>query len=129
MTERKITRQSIQPTYDSRETGPRYNVSSFVNDKPVSFMDPIDDPFVRHTVHVGLWDLLKAVCRGRLKVEVTVGGDKGICDDVLELDANTLIGGSSRRVEFDRDIGRALVRHVKGEEAAASEAGDLDDSK
>lgn len=124
--ERKIRRQSIEPTYDSRETGPRYYVTSTVNDQPVAWMQKIDDPFVRHTVHVHWTDLLRALIRGRLKVEVLVGGDRDIVDDVLELDGNTLIGGSSRRAEFDAGISKALVRHVKGEEAAAHEAGDLD---
>lgn len=47
---RTITRRSIEPTYDSRETGPRYHVSSTVDGRPVAFMEPIQDPFVNHTI-------------------------------------------------------------------------------
>jgi hypothetical protein len=118
---RTPTRQSIQPTYDSRETGPRYHVTSTVSDRPVAFMKKIDDPFVRHTLHVHWTDLLRGLFRGGLKVEVIVGGDRDIVDDVLELDANTLIGGSSRRAEFDRGIHKALKRMAKEDEVAESD--------
>lgn len=125
-TYRSITRQSIEPTYDSRETGPRYHVTSTVDDRSVAFMVKIQDPFVNHTIHIGWRDLLRGLLRRKLTVCVVVGGDKQIVDDVLELDAETLVGGSSRRAEYDAGISKALVRHVKGEEAAAHEAGDLD---
>lgn len=39
-------RQSIQPTYDSRETGPRFSVEYFVNGRSID-KTPISDPFLR----------------------------------------------------------------------------------
>lgn len=110
-------RQSIQPTYDSRETGPRYHVTSRIDDRPVVTMEPIQDPFVRHTVYVGWRDLLRGLIRRRLSVTVIVGGDRRIVDDVLELDADTLVLNSSRAREFHSSLGKALVRHIKAEEA------------
>lgn len=104
-------RQSIEPTYDSRETGPQYWVTSTINDRPVAFREPIDDPFVRHTVHLSTLDLLRGLFRRRLTVEVTVDGTKDRVDDVLELDANTLTPGvNTRRIEFNQQIHDALGR-------------------
>lgn len=110
-------RHSIQPTYDSRETGPRYHVTSRIDDRPVVTMEPIQDPFVRHTVYLGWRDLLRGLIRRRLSVTVLVGGDRDIVDDVLELDADTLVPSSSRAREFRSGIGKAMVRHMKAEEA------------
>lgn len=94
-------RHSIEPTYDSRETGPRYHISSTINDKPVDKRTPLSDPFVRYTLAIHWWDALRAILtRGHLDVEVRVDGDKGIVDDVLELDINTLLPNSTRRYEF-----------------------------
>jgi hypothetical protein len=57
----------------------------------VSFQSPVPDPFVRTTVHVGVWDALRALLRGRpVEVTVIVGGDAEVVNDVLELDSNTL---------------------------------------
>jgi hypothetical protein len=102
-------RQSIEPTYDSAETGPRFHVSTFVDDRPVSFMEPIFDPFVRTTVTLGWRDLFRGLRQRRLTVVVNVGGHPAVCDDVLELDAQTLVPGSSRRDEFDLSLGASLV--------------------
>lgn len=77
------------PTYDSRETGPRFHVSSRVGDKTVAFQEPIADPFVRHTVTLGWPALLRGLLRGELAVTVLVGGDTEVVNDVLNLDANT----------------------------------------
>jgi hypothetical protein len=101
-------RQSIQPTYDSRETGDRYHVTSRIGDRTITFQEPISDPFVRTTVTVGWPDILRGLLRRRLTVTVLVGGDPQIIDDVLELDANTLVSGSTRRDEFNQGIHAAL---------------------
>lgn len=102
-------RESINPTYDSRETGARYHVSSRVDDRPVMVMEPVDDPFVRHTVHLGWWDLLRGLLRRRLSVTVIVGGDRDIVEDVLELDNNYLgQGDTSRRREFNTGLNRDM---------------------
>jgi hypothetical protein len=106
-------RQSIQPTYDSRETGPRYHVTSRINDRTVTFQQSLDDPFVRHTVHLGWRDLLRGLLRRRLAVTVIVGADPELMDDVMELDANTLVPGSTRRDEFNQGINNALAFHGK----------------
>lgn len=116
-TGRKV-RQSIQPTYDSRETGPRFCVTSEIGDRTIAFRQPIPDPFVRQTIHVGFWDLLRGLFRRRLSVTVVVGGDLDVMNDVLELDANTLIPNSTRRLEFNDELRRAIVRTSKETEAA-----------
>lgn len=104
------TRQSIQPTYDSRETGHAFHVTYRVNDKTVTFREPIADPFIHGRVVIGWLGLLRTLLRGRLVVEVLVDGDKDRVDDVLELDANTLISKSSRRLAFDGQIQEAMKR-------------------
>jgi len=95
-------RQSITPTYDSRTTGPRYHVTTRINDRTIGFETPISDPFVRQTVHVGTRDLLRSLFRWRLEVVVIVGGDRDVVEDVLELDAEWLGGDSTRRDEFTK---------------------------
>lgn len=98
-------RKSITPTYDHRKTGDRYTVTSKVNGRPIAWQEPIPDPFVRHTVHVSWKDLLRSLIRRRgLAVEVTVGGDPGIVEDVLELDANYLGPNCTRRQEFNTEL-------------------------
>lgn len=95
---------SLRATYDSAETGPRYWVTSTIDGRPVVFHQPIQDPFVRHTVHLGWRDLLRGLLRRRLTVEVTVGADGQLMDDVLELDAQTLIPGRTRREAFHQSL-------------------------
>lgn len=102
-------RFSVRPTYDSQETGPRYWVTSTINGRPVAFQQPLPDPFVRHTVRVCLLDLLRGILRGRLTVEVTVGGDPEIMDDVLELDSQTLIHGRTRHEAFRQSMHSKLA--------------------
>lgn len=103
-------RQSIQPTYDSRETGPRYHVTSRVDDRTIVFREPIEDPFVRHTVHLRWPDLLRGLLRRRLSVTVLVDGDPDVMNDVMELDANTLVPDSTRQAEFQAGIHDAMRR-------------------
>lgn len=103
-------RQSIAPTYDSRETGPRYYVSTWIGNRPIEFRKPVDDPFVSVRVNVGWRDLLRGLLRRRLHVGVSVGADPALMDDVLELDANTLVPNSTRQVEFRGEINDALGR-------------------
>lgn len=103
-------RPSVRATYDSRQTGPRYHVTSWVNDRPVVHMQPVDDPFVRHTVNLHWRDLLRGLLRRRLSVTVTIGGDIEVMDDVLELDENTLISGRTRHAAFHSHINESLGR-------------------
>ena len=108
-------RQSIQPTYDSRETGPRYHVTTTIDGRVIGkFRHRVSDPFVHQTVHIGLRDLWRGLLRRSLTVEVTVGGDLDVMDDVLDLDANNLsIGPSTRRDEFNARINDSLGRFAR----------------
>lgn len=109
-------RVSIQPTYDSRETGPRYHVTTCVNDRTIEFQKPIGDPFVRQTVHIGTRDLWRALLRGRLEVVVLVGGDRDVIEDVMELDDNYLGVNCTRRQEFTTEaFGQFAVDAELGE--------------
>lgn len=102
-------RNSIKSTYDSRETGPAYHVTYQIGDRTLTFQEPIDDPFVRGIVRVSRWEMLKSLLRWRpLKVCMIVGGHLDRMYDVLELDDNTLIPGSSRRAAFDSHINERL---------------------
>lgn len=103
-------RQSITPTYDSRETGPRYNVSTWIGNRPVEFRKPIEDPFVSAGVYIGWRDLLRGLLGGRLYVGFGVDADTDLVNDVLELDANTLVPNSTRQAEFRAEINEALGR-------------------
>jgi hypothetical protein len=64
----------------------RYYVTSSVDDRSVTFQQPIADPFVRHTVYVHWRDLLRSLMRGRMEVTVSVGADRDTVDAVLGLD-------------------------------------------
>ncbi|MCX5209738.1 hypothetical protein OG689_10630 [Kitasatospora sp. NBC_00240] len=97
-------RRSIEPTYDSRKTGPRYHVTSDINGRIITWHQPLDDPFVRHTLHIHWRDLLRGLVRRSLTVTVRVGGDRDIVNDVLELDANALVPCSTRRDAFNFSI-------------------------
>lgn len=96
-------RQSIAPTYDHRETGDRFTVESRVNGRRAALV-PIRDPFVFHRVTLGWRDRL----RRKLVVEVIVGGDSEIVDDVMELDADCLTFNSTRRDEWNATVESAL---------------------
>lgn len=104
-------KNSVRATYDSAETGPRYTVTTFVNDQVVGeFRQPIADPFVRQTVYVGLGAAVRSFLRcRRLKVEVIVGGDIELMNDVLELDDQTLIRGRTRHAAFQQ----AMHQHLR----------------
>lgn len=109
-------RASVRATYDSRETGDRYHVTTSINDKTVSFQKRVPDPFVRTTVTVGLRDALAALLRLRpVKVEVVVGGDVEVMNDVLELDDNTLIPGRTRKAAFQQSMHGKLAAFGDGE--------------
>jgi len=101
-------RQSIQPTYDSRETGPRYYLSTFVRGRSLDWRKPIDDPFVSTEITIGWPDLLRALLRRRLVVRVQVDADRDLVEDVLELDGNYLGPNCTRRAEFNGQILAAL---------------------
>lgn len=119
-----MKRQSITPTYDSRKTGPRYHVTTRVNDRTIGFEKPISDPFVRQTVHVGTRDLLRSLLRRRLEIVIIVGGDREAVEDVLELDAEWLGGDSTRRDEFTK---AAFASFAVDAELAEMADGDVDD--
>lgn len=105
-------RPSVRSTYDSRETGPRYWVTTAINGRQTEARRMLDDPFVRHTVKVylGWGDRLRALFGKPQEVTVTVGADKDLMDDVLELDENQLIAGRTRRAAFHSHMNEALGR-------------------
>lgn len=104
MSEPRKCRVSIPSTYDSRETGPRFHVTTGAGGRVVKFRAPIDDPFVNHEVRLGWLDLLRGLVRGHLTVNVVIGADVDLMNDVLELDENTLLARSTRRDEFNSQI-------------------------
>lgn len=101
-------RQSIEPTYDSRETGDRYHVTYKAGSRVVEWEKRMPDPFGRFTLTLGWRDLLRGLVRRRLAVEVLVGADPDVMNDVLELDSNCLIPNSTRRDEFNAGIQSAI---------------------
>lgn len=102
-------RLSIPSTYDSRETGPRYHVTTQVGHRRIKFHEAVQDPFVRTTIYIGWRDLLRGLLKGGLTTTVIVGADRDMVDDVLELDANTLTPGcNTRRDEFNASINEHL---------------------
>lgn len=102
-------RKSIEPTYDSRETGPRFNVESRINHQIIG-KQQIADPFVTHAVTIGFWDAVKAFLFDRkLRVEFRVDADIQIIEDVMELDANYLGANSTRRQQFNSLIESTLA--------------------
>jgi hypothetical protein len=101
-------RVSIAPTYDHQKTGDRFTVESRLNGQRLTY-EPMPDPFVFHRVVVGWRDLLRGLFRRRVEVEVIVGGDREIVEDVCELDSDYLgRPGSSRRREWDQHLDRRL---------------------
>lgn len=115
-------RQSIEPTYDSRDTGPRYHVTYKLDGKVITWQERLDDPFVRAVLKVSWLDRLRSLLRRDMEVEVLVGADPEMVDDVLELDANCLVlRPSTRRDEFNSSLSKALVRFAKEQEAAEGE--------
>lgn len=107
-------RQSIQPTYDSRETGPRFHVTYRINDRTITFQEQIADPFVTATLRISWLDRLKSLIRKDFSVTVLVGGDPEVVDDVLELDANHLgVRPSTRRQEWNSSLNEALGKFAE----------------
>lgn len=104
-------RRSIAPTYDSRETGPRFHVTVRLNGDTIVFQEPADDPFVRETVVavVSPFRWPQWLFRRTVRVEVLVDGDREIIEDVTELDANYHgRPGSTRHAEFGAALNTAL---------------------
>lgn len=111
MSEKKL-RLSIQPTYDQRETGERYSITTFVAGSKLS-ETKLPDPFVRHTVRVSFWDAIKSLLRtGHVEVYIRIDGDVEIIEDIMELDSNYIGHGSTRHREFHQSIEHALEDHV-----------------
>lgn len=104
-------RQSITPTYNAAETDPRYHVTSRINHHTVTFQHPVEDPFVRHVIHICWRDRLKSLFGRRLDVEVIVGGDADIIEDVMELNSDYLGPvNSTRRKAFRSELNNAIGR-------------------
>ena len=106
-------RQSIKSTYDSQKDGFQYMVSTSINDKPLDSRD-IADPFVMQTVHVSLWDTLKGLFRGGVKVVVNINPKNNrIVEDVMELDDQYLgLGANTRREDFNSQIMNSGIRQM-----------------
>lgn len=103
-------RQSIEPTYDSRETGQRYTVEYRIDGRSVDGVHPLSDPFIHGTVRVSWRDLLRGLFRRGLVVQVHLSADQELIEDVMELDANHLAYNSTRRAAFKGEIETALSR-------------------
>lgn len=107
---------SVRATYDSRETGQRYWVTTQVDEETIGFMVPLSDPFVRHTVRLGWRDLLRGLLRRQLVVTMVIGADIETMNDVLELDENALIAGRTRKEAFRQSMHgklKAIGREVR----------------
>jgi hypothetical protein len=114
-------RQSVEATYDSRDTGMPFHVTAMVGNKTITFRDPLPDPFVRATIRVSLWDAVRAFLQRRqIVVTVIVGGDPKVVNDVLELDYNTLIPGSTRREDWNQHVSDRLAMIARTEDEAES---------
>lgn len=115
-------RQSIEPTYDSRKTGPRYHVTYKLNGEVITWRERLDDPFVRAVLKVSWLDRLKSLLRREMEVEVLVDADPEVIEDVMELDSNYLASvPNTRREEHQRHLQKAMVRMVKEADAAEDE--------
>jgi hypothetical protein len=64
---------------------PGYNVTTRVAGEVIGWREPVDDPFIRHTVYVGWRDLLRALRRRVLVVEVLVDADRDTINAVMDL--------------------------------------------
>ncbi len=105
-----LKRQSIRATYDSRVTGPAYHVTVRVGDRTITFREPMPDPFANTRVTLGWWNVFREALHGhRVRVTVIVDGDPDRVDDVLELDADTLIANSTRRDAWDSHLNERLA--------------------
>lgn len=96
---------SVRATYDSQVTGPRYWITVTVNDHPIEFQAPMPDPFVCNTVRVSWADVFRALLRRRrVTVVMTVGADRELMNDVLELDDQALVAGRTRQAAFRQSM-------------------------
>jgi hypothetical protein len=76
----------------------------------VTFREPTSDPFVNTTLHLGWRTVLREVLRWRrLQVTFIVDGDIDRVNDVMELDANTLITNSTRRDTWNSHLNERLA--------------------
>lgn len=101
-------RQSIEPTYDSRESGDAYTVEVREQGKRLD-RHAIADPFVNTMVHPRGWRAAWAVLRKRYRVSVHVSADPDRVEDTLELnDDYKGQKGSTRRSEWDAQFHRGL---------------------
>lgn len=106
-------RQSISPTYDSRKTGHRFSIRSAMGGEEMANLK-LPDPFVHHRIKIHWWDAIKCLLKhGRIDVEVVVSGDMDIVEDVMELDADYLGHGNTRRHEWNASIEQALSDAAK----------------
>lgn len=105
---------SIRATYDSRETGPRYWITTEVDGKTLAFRTPIDSPFVRINVTVTWWARLRGLFRRQMLVTCVIGADTELMNDVLELDEDQLVPGRTRRAAFQQKIGQRLGEVRRG---------------
>jgi hypothetical protein len=103
-------RNSVRATYDSRETGPRYHLTTQVNGRFIDVDKPLQDPFVTTRVTVGWRDLLRSLLHLEFTVVVSAGGDIEVVNDVLELDDDTLIAGRTRHAAFHSHLAEAMGR-------------------
>jgi hypothetical protein len=60
-----------------------YEVTSRVDGRVVGW-SRLDDPFIRHTVHIGWPDLLRAIFRRRLVVKVAIDADHDTIRRVMD---------------------------------------------
>lgn len=108
-------RQSIKPTYDGSETGPRYFVTYRIDGRTITSRKRIEDPFIRGTLYVSWWDRLKSLLRRDMVVQVLVDGDPDVVEDVLELNADYLgLGHSTRRAEYRASLHAAMENCLSG---------------
>jgi hypothetical protein len=75
---------------------PGYNVTTRVAGEVIGFREPVDDPFIRHTVYVGWRDLLRALRRRVLVVEVLVDADRDTVNAVMSLGQQLEDGPAAR---------------------------------
>lgn len=100
-----------------------YTITVYVNDKPVTFNEPLTDPFHNTRVHIAWRDLVRMLLRGHGEVTVSVSGDRDIVERVLELDPDYLgPPGSPSRTAWNAQLQGALHAFAS-EPAVSSEEG------
>lgn len=72
---------------------PEFYVSVAVDEEPLVWMHPIEDPFVRQFVWISWLDRLKSLFRKEFKIEVSVSGNNAA---VL----NTMVARNYSRLQF-----------------------------